>query len=230
LRDGELWFTEIELCALLRISPAHIAGLLGDAGMGERSQWINLRDRDVFPVISEYGFLLLFHAPAWPDEGDAGQAARRFHRWAVKTLLPAARRAAAQLAAARGPFYGLEDPLYVAATDLIQRLNHKYGRGQTVFQSQARLFTCLLRNHGDGEWAKMRIRVLSRDLAVSAASLIRALDRLCEWDFVERDPPADPATPCKWPRRLRLKHAAIESALAEFGIELPAPSNAFQPI
>ena len=224
---GEPWFVAADACAGLGIDLGQAAGLLQGVGDGHKSL---LPDGDGdLPILSEYAFhTLAFIALLRGLDGAAeGLPEHPFHRWAVESLLPAVRAAAAAQTAL--PPGALEDTLALA---LVQRQMRKERRIQRIYPGQPRLLAFLCHNSGGGQWLDVRKPgklELARLLDVHPDCLGRALDCLVGWGFAERKPGScsKPSMATRnrlvWPEHIRLNRAGVEAALAEFGLQ-PPPS------
>lgn len=214
MRDGEPWFAATKLCASLGVDPARAAGLLEKEDIFR----MMIDAENGLSLVSEYGFHVLAgnmdclsqEAPAHP-----------LHRWVVKSLLPAVRKAAQP---------AVPDPAEIATNVFADFAQKKLsGSRQRLGAAHcARLLAHLWQDHSNGQWVSVHKPgklELSEKLGVSPRSLGRALEYLVGWGVVERRSDTPERQSREWPDRIRLNPSKIQEALSGFGLELPAPDT-----
>ncbi len=217
LKDGEPWFAAAELCAILGIGQDEVASYLAADDMSGLET-----DAGSLALISEYGLHVLACGIGCRREG---APLHPILRWAVKSLLPAVRKAAQPGIQAVLP--GVSGPPEIAAHVLADFVRKKLreSRQSLAAMNCSRLLAHLWQNHSNGQWvdvSKPGKLVLAQTLETSPRSLGRALDCLVKWEFVERRS-FGRRSKRDWPDSICVKPGNIQAALSGFGLELPAP-------
>lgn len=212
LRDDEPWFAATELYANLGVDPIQAAGLLDE----EDKSRMEVGPGKSLPLVSEYGFHALARGK---DSTPPGSPVHSFHRWVVKSLLPAVRKAAKS-----ATHDSSESAVYVFANFAEKKLSGS--RQGKSGMSCAKLLAYLWRHHSNGQWSNVRKPgklLLSQQLEVNPRSLGRAMECLVGWGVVDRWPDKSQNKSREWPDEIRLNLAALKEAMAELGLDLPKP-------
>jgi prophage antirepressor-like protein len=249
LRDGEPWFIAKEVCDALGIqNTAQAVGRLDEDERGLCSI-DTLGGSQELLIVSESGFYLL--TLRCRDTMKPGTTAYAFRRWVTREVLPTIHKTgryevilkeppevvpvAAPPALPAPPLplplpedahYTLQDPLHLLFVDFTDRRLRTEGRREhhTVSLGYGRLLAWLWRNVPEAGGIEIpSVNSFAATVGLSTRTLRRVLDRLVEWNLVERrhERRGSDGYRKTWPQTIHFDRAALHAALTEVGLAVP---------